>query len=142
MSHDQRFFWTEPFAFAQARACSASTGNRLLLATVLAGLLAIALVTADPPVSIRDFALVALFSVAPALLISYPGMWVFSRLPNSVLIATDRIAVGREVTPFAQVQSAIVGTTRLGGVEHRRTEERRVGKEWVSTWRSRWSPYH
>src|SRR3546814_9402740 len=67
MSHDQRFFWTEPFAFAQARACSASTGNRLLLATVLAGLLAIALVTADPPVSIRDFALVALFSVAPAL---------------------------------------------------------------------------
>src|SRR3546814_7791494 len=72
-----------------------------------------------PPVSIRDFALVALFSVAPALLISYPGMWVFSRLPNSVLIATDRIAVGREVTPFAQVQSAIVGPTRLGGVEPR-----------------------
>src|SRR3546814_15034329 len=23
-----------------------------------------------------------------------------------------------------------------------RSEERRVGKEWVSTWRSRWSPYH
>src|SRR3546814_15621651 len=25
---------------------------------------------------------------------------------------------------------------------HRRSEERRVGKEWVSTCRSRWSPYH
>src|SRR3546814_14354600 len=24
----------------------------------------------------------------------------------------------------------------------RRSEERRVGKECVSTWRSRWSPYH
>src|SRR3546814_11411144 len=24
----------------------------------------------------------------------------------------------------------------------RRSEERRVGKEWVSTCRSRWSPYH
>src|SRR3546814_12752228 len=23
-----------------------------------------------------------------------------------------------------------------------RSEERRAGKEWVSTWRSRWSPYH
>src|SRR3546814_16957530 len=23
-----------------------------------------------------------------------------------------------------------------------RSDERRVGKEWVSTWRSRWSPYH
>src|SRR3546814_13446609 len=27
-------------------------------------------------------------------------------------------------------------------VEHRRSEERRVGKECVSTCRSRWSPYH
>src|SRR3546814_8342674 len=26
--------------------------------------------------------------------------------------------------------------------EQRRSEERRVGKEWVSTCRSRWSPYH
>src|SRR3546814_11906141 len=25
---------------------------------------------------------------------------------------------------------------------HPRSEERRVGKEWVSTCRSRWSPYH
>src|SRR3546814_6858383 len=25
---------------------------------------------------------------------------------------------------------------------HGRSEERRVGKECVSTWRSRWSPYH
>src|SRR3546814_5474259 len=26
--------------------------------------------------------------------------------------------------------------------QHERSEERRVGKEWVSTGRSRWSPYH
>src|SRR3546814_12906257 len=30
----------------------------------------------------------------------------------------------------------------LGVVLERRSEERRVGKEWVSTCRSRWSPYH
>src|SRR3546814_5422714 len=30
----------------------------------------------------------------------------------------------------------------LRNVVARRSEERRVGKECVSTWRSRWSPYH
>src|SRR3546814_16197626 len=29
-----------------------------------------------------------------------------------------------------------------GHVRQPRSEERRVGKEWVSTCRSRWSPYH
>jgi len=119
MSRDQRFYWTEPFAFARARARSAESENKLLLFVILAGLLALALVAADPPTSSGDFALVALFSVTPALLIAYPGMWLFSRIPNSVLVAADRIAVGREVTPLAQVQSAIVGTTRMNGTEHR-----------------------
>src|SRR3546814_12498211 len=27
-------------------------------------------------------------------------------------------------------------------IDGSRSEERRVGKEWGSTWRSRWSPYH
>src|SRR3546814_18975658 len=31
---------------------------------------------------------------------------------------------------------------RLAGAIKRRSAERRVGKEWVSTWRSRWSQYH
>src|SRR3546814_7201225 len=31
---------------------------------------------------------------------------------------------------------------RLGNPRHARSEERRVGKECVSTCRSRWSPYH
>src|SRR3546814_11863117 len=30
----------------------------------------------------------------------------------------------------------------LRQIAHERSEERRVGKECVSTWRSRWSPYH
>src|SRR3546814_2878334 len=34
------------------------------------------------------------------------------------------------------------GATRNGGVARSRSEERRVGKECVSTCRSRWSPYH
>src|SRR3546814_10796888 len=34
------------------------------------------------------------------------------------------------------------GAQRLGQYRRRRSEERRVGKECVSTCRSRWSPYH
>src|SRR3546814_11822026 len=30
----------------------------------------------------------------------------------------------------------------MGDGSYMRSEERRVGKEWVSTCRSRWSPYH
>lgn len=119
MSRDQRFYWTEPFAFVKARARTAADGGKFLLVMVLVTLLAIALVATDSPTSPRDFALVALFSIVPALLIAYPGMWLFSRIPNSVLIAKDRIAVGREVTPFETIQSAVVGTTRIEGVEHR-----------------------
>src|SRR3546814_11507820 len=32
--------------------------------------------------------------------------------------------------------------SKMGGVRAARSEERRVGKECVSTCRSRWSPYH
>src|SRR3546814_15855718 len=32
--------------------------------------------------------------------------------------------------------------TRFGAIRVSRSEERRVGKEWVSSCRSRWSPYH
>src|SRR3546814_9550387 len=35
-----------------------------------------------------------------------------------------------------------IGSNPTGRTTRRRSEERRVGKEWVSTCRSRWSPYH
>src|SRR3546814_14071090 len=36
----------------------------------------------------------------------------------------------------------MVGSPGRGKMAGMRSEERRVGKECVSTWRSRWSPYH
>src|SRR3546814_15376411 len=39
-------------------------------------------------------------------------------------------------------RSAVARGGLRGGVAARRSEERRVGKECVSTCRSRWSPYH
>src|SRR3546814_17423478 len=54
-----------------------------------------------------------------------------------------------------RLHDAVAGTTRVIGATlvinatgagadrlAARSEERRVGKEWVSTCRSRWSPYH
>src|SRR3546814_11512288 len=44
-----------------------------------------------------------------------------------------------------QVDWVVVGADRIcanGDVANKKSEERRVGKECVSTCRSRWSPYH
>src|SRR3546814_11673020 len=53
----------------------------------------------------------------------------------------DGVAAGafRRRAPFTDARLEIEGTSRAGGA---RSEERRVGKECVSTCRSRWSPYH
>src|SRR3546814_11627572 len=48
------------------------------------------------------------------------------------------IGLNRAVSLLAEAKS---GTARELG-NHPRSEERRVGKECVSTCRSRWSPYH
>ena len=113
MSRDQRFYWTEPFAFARARARASRGGSPLLLFVIFALLLSIALLAVAVPDSLRDLAALLAISLGAAFLIAFPGMWLFSRLPNSVLVASDRIAVGRMVIPISEVQSAVVGTTKF-----------------------------
>src|SRR3546814_8866162 len=63
---------------------------------------------------------------------------------NSILFA----AIAR-VEVLRAGASAVYGTDAIGGVinfitrtQFQRSEERRVGKECVSTCRTRWSPYH
>src|SRR3546814_16439474 len=46
--------------------------------------------------------------------------------------AVEIMAIGAARSEIAQVEGELA----------RGSEERRVGKEWVSTCRSRWSPYH
>src|SRR3546814_19902681 len=50
--------------------------------------------------------------------------------------------LGQEFDREGFVAGEIGHAPRLGGVGNIRSEERRVGKECVSTCRSRWSPYH
>src|SRR3546814_16869089 len=52
------------------------------------------------------------------------------------IAAESRIAPPQTATPH------LGGHTCIGVVATNRSEERRVGKECVSTCRSRWSPYH
>src|SRR3546814_7294810 len=46
------------------------------------------------------------------------------------------------VAEFSQIQTSISELMKLQIGDVLRSEERRVGKECVSTCRSRWSPYH
>src|SRR3546814_10564538 len=57
---------------------------------------------------------------------------------KNVHVAHGQIGADQQGIVVKHINSAIFGD---GGVHHR-SEERRVGKECVSTCRSRWSPYH
>src|SRR3546814_10076825 len=66
-------------------------------------------------------------------------------------MTSDRLKMRQEKPRSASVRGAVGSTTsiRVGGsrgegpiTRMKRSEERRVGKECVSTCRSRWSPYH
>src|SRR3546814_16359441 len=63
-------------------------------------------------------------SVRPEGLTSYPGLQKTGSRPR---------VFRQEVAPINEA---------AGGVRYGKSEERRVGKECVSTCRSRWSPYH
>src|SRR3546814_14193324 len=57
----------------------------------------------------------------------------------------DKRMLGLELTPEGKgaMEDMLRELVRLlGEAGYRRSEERRVGKECVSTCRSRWSPYH
>src|SRR3546814_12963274 len=57
------------------------------------------------------------------------------------LAALEKLAVVGLQPPLEPRK--IAGEAAVGGHRlHFRSEERRVGKACVSTWRSRWSPYH
>src|SRR3546814_9239266 len=69
---------------------------------------------------------------------------------SSDLLAIGRVAIGRASCrergrktplPFFVRRVEAIFSEKAGWAE-KRSEERRVGKECVSTCRSRWSPYH
>src|SRR3546814_14040834 len=65
-----------------------------------------------------------------------PGRFKYGERPSRQVAQPE----STEITPIPQRRFAAV--VQLLSVEHNRSEERRVGKECVSTCRSRWSPYH
>jgi hypothetical protein len=78
-------------------------------------MLAIGLCLVDMPRDASDVGLVVLFSGVGSLLLVYPLLSFASRLPNDVLINSDRIIVGKEVIPLLQLTSAVVGTMEVRG---------------------------
>src|SRR3546814_14538408 len=95
-----------------------------------------------PPRSTRTDTLFPYTTLFRSWSAGLPGLVDTARIDNAGIV---RIAAAG-----AQTQALIVGDSNSGFVEVAeggtldvgRSEERRVGKECVSTCRSRWSPYH
>src|SRR3546814_15863969 len=81
--------------------------------------------------------LIVVAGIGHPVCITWPRTLVFR------VIAKQRGGIGLAVR---NVVHDVVPAPRVGGIErpgmHIRSDERRVGKECVSTCRSRWSPYH
>src|SRR3546814_3988063 len=61
---------------------------------------------------------------------------------SSDVCSSDLLHLKPHVTGWARLDRIWGGTTDVQYLRNNRSEERRVGKECVSTCRSRWSPYH
>src|SRR3546814_13364730 len=74
--------------------------------------------------------------------VNFPVTWPFDAAASLLVTEVDD-ATGASVLK-ALTTHYLVTQTRTGGTVTAltRSEERRVGKECVSTCRSRWSPYH
>src|SRR3546814_13940428 len=80
---------------------------------------------------------------APFLAVHVAGTFAESEPLHAAL--EDHRADAAQAGPVAQVDQEHVGLRRMAGEDLAavdRSEERRVGKECVSTCRSRWSPDH
>src|SRR3546814_17667733 len=68
----------------------------------------------------------------------------FSQFKRSALPNGPKVSAGGALSPRGdwRAPSDGVATPWLDELKRNRSEERRVGKECVSTCRSRWSPYH
>src|SRR3546814_7004895 len=69
-------------------------------------------------------------------------------LPDKILRLVEQVgynepsAIQRAAIPIALQCRDLIGVAVTGSGKTARSEERRVGKECVSTFRSRWSPVH
>src|SRR3546814_15543970 len=69
-----------------------------------------------------------------------PAMWVLRRIRQ--VPRRERLQGKRRVRPGSAVRDCQAHGGGAGTLLRLRSEERRVGKECVSTCSSRWSPYH
>src|SRR3546814_4311515 len=67
--------------------------------------------------------------------------WLIGSALDNASLLTGAVAVPNETLVPLSHEYAAVGEI-IDRIGRRRSEERRVGKECVSTCRSRWSPYH
>ena len=110
---DQKFYWRESYEFARARAKSAPRPRRLRQAAILAFLFAAPLLLVSLPETAGDVLFISLFAVTSSLLTAYVLAPLIDKMPNGIMVASNRIVVGQHRILLEEIESAVVGTTRL-----------------------------
>src|SRR3546814_12095416 len=90
-------------------------------------------------------ALLDMKAASESLVVAYRGRVLAALAVAAVLLALT-VWIAMRMSVLAHRRAVHVGADAASppriGVARERSEERRVGKECVSTCRSRWSPYH
>ena len=114
-SLSNQFSWTEPFAFARARASSSPSGSRVRLAAVLFVIVCIPMLISLPPKTFLDVAVAAGIALSIALLIAYPVVWLSVRIPQKILINSKTFVVASDEIHILSIKWALVGDTVIAG---------------------------
>ncbi|WP_226705088.1 hypothetical protein [Microbulbifer elongatus] len=105
----KRISWSEPYKFVKAKRAEYGYGGMrahiFLFIFCLMIFSALGIFIGEN----RDLIVVLIVSLIGSLLLVFPGLWIFSFIPNGITANNKGIVSGKSLIPYKKIKSAIVG---------------------------------